>query len=179
MNLKQAAVGLAGLIALSGCAVATNGVPSAERTRVVVFVDPAFGSQTEAALSAVDSWTQADPSLSLDVQIGACASGPSVVCIVSDPTEPGAGANGGNEVGVTARAADGSAVCRIFVNQFGPAGAQAPQAFAWAVAHELGHAMGLVHTGAGTLMAPTFAEAATAPTAADVAQLDFVVALKK
>ncbi|MGA7122345.1 MAG: hypothetical protein WBY94_19740, partial [Polyangiaceae bacterium] len=118
MNLKQAAVGLAGLIALSGCAVATNGVPSAERTRVVVFVDPAFGSQTEAALSAVDSWTQADPSLSLDVQIGACASGPSVVCIVSDPTEPGAGANGGNEVGVTARAADGSAVCRIFVNQF-------------------------------------------------------------
>jgi predicted Zn-dependent protease len=39
-----------------------------------------------------------------------------------------------------------------------------------AAAHELGHAMGLVHTGEGTLMAPMPDEAAPSVTEADVAQ---------
>ena len=41
-------------------------------------------------------------------------------------------------------------------------------------AHELGHAMGLVHTGWGTLMCPDYYGQATEPTQADLAQWEAV-----
>jgi hypothetical protein len=49
-----------------------------------------------------------------------------------------------------------------------------PDQRAWAYKHELGHAIGLFHTGIGTLMYPEYAGASHNVTAADVAQYRMV-----
>ncbi len=136
-----------------------------------VSIDPAFATNEIDAVSAgLESWSQAVPQLRLTFAIATCdtpAAGQ--VCLHPEFAPPD---NPSDEVvGTTYRGASGSGTVLIYVARIESIAPDGMMALTQqTVEHELGHAMGLQHTAAGTLMAADVGDQAQDVTPADVAQ---------
>jgi hypothetical protein len=158
-------------LALAGCAG-----PLGSHYEVVV--DPAFApDQVEAvAVTATDAWSGATAA-TFTASVGTCSGvADGVICVhASDAAAiyriggPTAAATTRTKRGTGARGDSGGLAGvdggEVFLDAAHPA-AQ----LAWEAEHEFGHAMGLEHTGAGTLMFAAEPGAAKTVTAADAAQ---------
>lgn len=136
-----------------------------------VTVDPTVDEGTyQALVQGGSAWEAAAPGLSVAVVRGPCPSGvgPGDVCVVA----PGAAAERAlmaqldspdlAELTVTSAATGATTIDAFPI---------APQFLQQVMEHELGHAFGLVHTGAGTVMCASTGCEAPSVTAVDVAQL--------
>lgn len=145
------------------------GAASAWAMAYQVRIDPAFDAdQVEAIASAAASWEAVVP-VALDVVVATCSEGSApagVVCIRPTMEAVLRAAHDGVNVGAWTYYQQNSADVLAATDM--PGGALY---FQQALAHELGHAMGLVHTGPGTVMyAIHDADMASGPTSADAAQ---------
>ena len=138
---------------LAGCANLAPG------NHYALTIDPTLSLEDQStATEAAHAWVDAlHGELTIDVAIGACSSNDREICVL--PTYPG----------------------RLMPGEL----ANTTRYFAWdradtyispdstgltTITHELGHAMGLVHTGPGTVMCFATGCAAERPTHADAAQ---------
>jgi len=173
--VMRGALLLAATFALGGCAGrATEPVetqvagalvvhdPAGWRYTVVLDTSLTF-DQAENAVVATEMWA-AVPGLSFDLQSAACTAGDAHTICVQGATNETLEKMGDGVAGSTRRdeAHDGAVVLL---------GQRLPYADRIA-AHELGHAMGLVHAGEGTIMCATSGCAALTVEAADVAQFE-------
>lgn len=171
----------------SGCAATVapdpKGAPGLSLHKTV-WTDPSSipaGSVLESLVrNSAAAWVVAAPELVLDVQSGACpANDDDVICIHAgtDQEEMAAiaanhvyeGSVGGLTMGLPGRE---SSTITLFVLTWGsdPSTAIGSDYSVAATRHELGHALGLVHTGPGTLMCVLYQEGTSEITPADVAQ---------
>lgn len=158
-----------------GAAAPTSG-PEASRTMTYeVSVDPGLSSILPEVVAASDSWQTAVPGLTLNVAVQTCTLSPDEICLVAASGDDCGGTDGadGSLLGCERPQTWGGSAIGIFLGALTARGAGVPQFFALevqtTVAHELGHALGAVHIGAGNLMAPIISETSETPTAADVA----------
>jgi hypothetical protein len=150
---------------LAGCSASP-----ADSLDYAVLIDPSFAmDQQGAAAAGIEDWAAAVPQLKLTYATGTCGATPSPqqVCIQPEYAEPDPPVQ---VVGTTYRGAEDSGTVYIFVNRIDAMAGDAMGLTQQTVAHELGHAMGLQHTAAGTLMAADVSDQAPTVTAADVAQ---------
>ncbi len=162
---------LAALSALAGCA---NAPPSA----YVVTLDPSLGSLAENALVATDEWRLAVSALSLTVVMAPCRlqdDPRGTICVMAVPTQPGEasdveGQTGGGSCGGIGGSSSDRDRCWGIVSVFPPASEHGDAESTRVIVHELGHAMGLSHTGPGTVMCHTSVCASLTVMPADVAQ---------
>lgn len=157
---------IAAALCLSAC---TNAEPPP--TGYSVAMDPAFtADQTEALVAAFEDWKAAIPELKLTYTVAACTQpAPQQVCVHPVTAPPDTSQE---IIGETYPGPAASADVYVFVDRMQPVGAATTQAqlLQQTMAHELGHAMGLRHAAAGTLMAADAAEQSPTVTADDVAQ---------
>lgn len=144
-----------------------------------VYVDPAFTpAQDEAIVAALESWEDAAP-VSLQPVVGPCSGvHDGQVCIhASDhaglmsrgaPTDEAVGLDAYREH-IDGTRIDGGEIY-IDVPAFESVDGGIAGYFQQTVAHEVGHAMGLMHTGEGSLMAPLLQDGNGVPTCTDVLQ---------
>jgi predicted Zn-dependent protease len=132
-------------------------------------IDPAFTTDQMAEITAaVDDWRAAVPELRVTSSIAACDSpSPQQVCVhpVHAPPDPA-----DDVVGTTHLGSRDSASVLIYVDRILATGMDVHALTTRTAAHELGHAMGLHHSNAGTLMAAYVPEQAQSVTNADVDQ---------
>jgi hypothetical protein len=157
---------LAAALCLSAC---TNAEPPP--TEYSVAMDPAFtDDQTEALVAAFENWKTAVPELKLTYAIAACTSpAPQQVCVHPVTAPPDASME---IIGETYPGPSASANVYVFVDRMQPVGEATSESalMQQTMAHELGHAMGMRHTAAGTLMAANAVQQSPTVTADDVAQ---------
>jgi predicted Zn-dependent protease len=147
-------------------------LPACRASRTLEYtaaIDTAFtADQMDEIASAVDDWKASVPELRVTSTIAACDE-PSAqqVCFhpVHAPPDPA-----DDVVGTTHLSANDSATVLIYVDRIQATGMNVHALTQRTAAHELGHAMGLHHTNAGTLMAAYVPDQAQAVTDADVAQ---------
>jgi hypothetical protein len=159
---RHPALLLIAILALLGCRAARTLEYSAA-------IDPAFtAEQMEEIAAAVDDWKTSVPELRVTSTIAACDS-PSAqqVCVhpvhaAPDPAD--------DVVGTTHTGIRDSATVLIYVDRIQATGMDVHALTEKTAAHELGHAMGLRHSTAGTLMAAYVPEQAQTVTEADVTQ---------
>jgi hypothetical protein len=152
-------------ILLAACGAPPPATPLGTTYEVVV--DPAAGADAYAQMQqAAAAWVAAIPELSLRVSQGPCPGVPArgVVCAAiadaAQQAEEHAAAGPGVIDDTVSWPPDDSAQVWFFSTE---PGAQAAE-------HELGHAMGLVHTGPGTIMCAYTGGWPAGVTAADVTQ---------
>jgi hypothetical protein len=154
------------LIALSACSVSTTPPPPLEYS---VSIDPMFASdQIDSVAAAVDAWNKAIPALHLTYVIAPCTTPSAQQACLSpafDPPDPS-----DDVVGETTRGAADSSSVKIFVARIRATTYNADALTQQTAAHELGHAMGLQHSGTETLMAADVPNQAPSITSADIAQ---------
>jgi hypothetical protein len=134
-----------------------------------VAIDPAFSTtETEAITAGIESWNAAVPQLHVTYAIAACDSpGPDQVCMHPNSAPP----NPTDDiVGDTQSDGDDNSTILIYVDRIEAAEASPTGLIQQTAAHEMGHAMGLKHTAAGTLMAAYVMDQASSITPADIAQ---------
>ncbi len=132
-------------------------------------IDTAFtADQIEAISAGISEWSAAVPELHLKASIGDC-SAPTAhqVCIhpaydAPDPAD--------DVIGTTDPGASSNATVWIYVNRIAATGWDVGALTEQTVAHEIGHAVGLKHSGVGQLMAADVPDQAHTVTPADVAQ---------
>jgi hypothetical protein len=134
-----------------------------------VSIDPGFTmDQVDAITAAVDDWKAAVPQMHMTYAIATCgAPWAQDICMspAHSPTDPT-----NDVVGFTSRGAADNGMVSIYVNRIDAMGGDARALTQQTAAHELGHAMGLQHAAAGTLMAALVDDQAETVTPADVAQ---------
>jgi hypothetical protein len=147
-------------------------LPACRATRTLEYsaaIDPAFTpDQMEEVASAVDDWKVSVPELRVTSSIAPCDSpAPQQVCVhpVHAPPDPADDVVGTTHLGIR-----DSATVLIYVDRILATGMDVHALTKRTAAHELGHAMGLHHTKAGTLMAAYVPEQAQSVTNADVDQ---------
>jgi hypothetical protein len=157
---------------LLGAVLAMFAVPACRATRTLDYsaaIDPAFTpDQMDEVAGAVDDWKASVPELRVTTSIAACDSpSPQQVCVhpVHAPRDPA-----DDVVGTTHLGSGDSATVLIYVDRILATGMDIHALTRRTAAHELGHAMGLHHTSAGTLMAAYVPEQAQSVTNADVDQ---------
>lgn len=145
---------------VGGCAVEVH-APASYR----VAVEPELRDDAvEATWQAVQAWQGAIPELRLALVFAPCAAGDGpTICV-------GAGDGASAEI-VGETSGIGTELARVKLelanlDALGPDGASVYLA----ALHELGHGMGLVHLGPGTVMAPEQHQQTSEPTPDDVAQ---------
>lgn len=148
-------------LVLTGCAETPAG-------SYLVKVDPSFTPTEQAAVfESVDQWRSATPALSIAAELSTCDGAPDGRICVRPDHDAGPGL-----LGVTTReywttpSGGEKADTALYVERI----ARHPGMFVAAAAHELGHAMGLVHTGPGTVMCHDVGEMAMGVTDADAEQ---------
>jgi hypothetical protein len=152
------------LLTLSAC-----GGKLAPTLTYQVSIDPSFTTpQVDAITVGLDDWRTSVPELKLTYAIGRCDSPSSeVVCIHPANDPPSAG----NEVvGTTRPGPLANATVWIYVDRIRASGMNVNLLTEQTTAHEMGHAMGLVHSPSGELMAADVSDQAHIVTPADVAQ---------
>lgn len=159
---------LAALVAsvLSGCA-ATVGYTSPAPVWLdtyTVTIDPDFSpAQTEAIGAAVDEWRAAVPA-TLTVEIGTCDV-PTEGQLCIKPTSLAAVMDQQDTDNAVAHSTWWYTWGLTYLSTD-----EAPEHWTETAAHELGHDMGLSHTGAGSVMCATLSCAAPGVTSVDAAQ---------
>jgi predicted Zn-dependent protease len=132
-------------------------------------IDPSFSAdQMEDIAVAVDGWKASIPELQVTTTVTACDS-PSAQQVCMRPVHAPPDAID-DVVGTTLPGIRDSATVLIYVDRIQASGMDVRALTKRTAAHELGHAMGLRHSTAGTLMAGYVPEQAQTVTQADVTQ---------
>jgi hypothetical protein len=134
-----------------------------------VTIDPSFtADQLEAVFAGIDEWHTTIPDLHFTTMVAPCGSPSSChVCVhpAYDPPDPSH-----DVIGSTYPGSDDDSTIWIYVDRIEATGWDVASLTQQTTAHEIGHALGLQHSGAGTLMAADVPDQAHAVTAADVNQ---------
>ena len=152
---------------LSGCAGSGCAGPTTPGDHYLVEIDTSTVADWQVAVvvAAVDDWAAHVP-VTLDVTQTACSGhAPHTICVHAATQEETASHSPAyTSIGSTyyGDVEDGA---EVWLDQD-----LVLSRFSQTATHELGHAMALEHTGAGSIMAPNEVEAAAHVTAVDVAQ---------
>jgi hypothetical protein len=154
VTLGQWRLALAYVLA-STCAACGAVAPSSHYS--VTLSPQLSAADVETTYEAIEAWQFAlDGKLSADVSIGSCGDADHSICV-----EPGDASDvTGAEIGSTTRWAETDHAIVYLM----------PGSGVRTATHEVGHAMGLIHTGEGSVMCKDTGCASDAPTAIDVAQ---------
>jgi hypothetical protein len=167
--MKAILLGSLLLASLSGCAMSTAGTSPLDRT---VSVDSSLSAELPYVEQAAANWENAIPGLRLNVVLQACQGQGDEICMVAQTT--GGGGLSSDDLGAEQNHAWGSGIV-LFTSALQNLSRGSSSLYAIDVTivagHELGHALGCVHIGAGNLMAPILSESLESPTANDVADL--------
>lgn len=172
-------------------AAASSSVPGKKYT---VTIDPALtvddraslisGDVSQYIVRAVDEWVAAAPGLELDVQIGTCQGVDGEICIFKAMLTPDAGGPCGEGLlGCTYGNASEHETIDLYTLDmrslvYGQTEWKWGDYATMTIAHELGHAMGLVHNSSGNLMCRDASCATVAPSTDDVAQWEAIREVK-
>jgi hypothetical protein len=135
---------------------------NAYHTRVPSTFSPALQA---AAFAAAKDW-EANVPVTLDVQVAPCGDVATQVCLVGVGAIPALPWEPGNLTGLT--------INRTILLDTASLGGDTPAARQRLIAHEMGHAMGLLHTCGNTIMYPYSDGGALTVTATDAAQWKYV-----
>jgi hypothetical protein len=145
------------LLVFFGCAAP----PRPHATHYRVEIDPAFPDYaTPSALDAVQQWRDAAPGLTIDVVVSRCSLAPEAICLrAADNLSEHAGKIGWTDEDPSQDAAEIVVLATHRTVEMTKL-----------IAHELGHGIGLLHTGPGTVMCGDVECSADAVTCRDVEQ---------
>jgi hypothetical protein len=157
------------VVMLLATALSSSACVAAPAMAYSVTWDPSFTSdQLDALISGVADWQAAVPGLRVASSIGSCASPSSdQVCVHPEHAPPDPAHD---VVGTTYPGDSDESTILIYVDRIQATGWEVESLIRQTMAHEMGHALGLRHTGRGTLMAPEVPDQAHSVTPADVQQ---------